>query len=125
MGKKLKKQIALVLAGVIAFSSSNLAASAAVLKIPIELENLHVFSDPYSDENNHGLRGDGKILLPELKAGNYEKWIDRIELPEEIREFYTVLEEAVDFDGEGGFGDTDSCGINRLYGSGRSCGQGI
>lgn len=41
--------------------------------------------------------------LPELKSGNYEKWIDRVKLPEYAVDFYERLVEATDNDGKEDF----------------------
>lgn len=35
-----------------------------------------------------------------LKEGNYVEWIDRIDVPQEMYDFYEVLEEGTDGDGE-------------------------
>lgn len=37
--------------------------------------------------------------LPNLKDGNYERWIDRLDLPEYAVDFYNLLEEGSDNDG--------------------------
>lgn len=99
MAKKIKQMTALILAGVVVFNSSNLGALASTVKVPLEMEGMYSLSDPYSEEPEDIIRGESDYLLPKLKAGNYEKWIDRIELPEYARVFYTTLEEACDNDG--------------------------
>ncbi len=56
---------------------------------------------------------DGTV---ELKAGNYVKWIDRIDVPQNILDFYATLEEAVDNDGVDDFliEDTYFNGDNKI-----------
>lgn len=124
MGKKLKQMTALILAGVVVFNSGSAGASAATLKVPIELESTHMFSDPYSSGPGGSIRDGGNYFLPELKAGNYEKWIDRIELSKEIRDFYTVLEEAADFDGKDDF-LIDPNGSNLVVENDGAMGRGV
>ena len=99
MAKKFKQMTALILAGVVVFNGSSLGASATTQKVPLELEGMYSFTDPNTEGPEDELRGEANYLLPKLKAGNYEKWIDRIELPEYARTFYTMLEEACDNDG--------------------------
>ncbi|MGN0334188.1 MAG: S-layer homology domain-containing protein [Lachnospiraceae bacterium] len=46
---------------------------------------------------------DEDSYLPELKDGNYERWIDRVKLSEDALRFYDLLGEAADNDGVNDF----------------------
>lgn len=53
-----------------------------------------------SEKFEGALDAYGKVAL---KAGTYEKWIDRIDIPEYALNFYKILEEAADNDGYNDF----------------------
>ena len=103
MKPTMKRMLSLVLAGAFVFSSCDFTAFAATQDAPMELEPMRVFADPYSDDAGIMLFTETNEYLPKLKDGNYVKWIDRVELSEDMRNFHNLLEEASDNDGKDDF----------------------
>lgn len=65
---------------------------------PLDLEPIHMFSDPYSEEPGIQFFTETNEMLPELSEGHHEKWIDRVVLTEDERNVYELLVEGSDND---------------------------
>lgn len=94
----LKKGLALTLAIAVTNSYSNVSADTVkeapiVFNETVELSPLKTFD---GTTNVFTQAADSISLID----GTAEKWIDRIQLPEEAKKFYAMLEEGVDNDGE-------------------------
>ena len=63
---------------------------------PLDLEPIHMFSDPYSEEPGIQFFTETNEMLPELSEGHHEKWIDRVVLTEDERNVYELLVEGSD-----------------------------
>ncbi len=57
------------------------------------------FSGPMLSDESGISAMDTNDYFPELKEGNYARWIDRIEVPDYAADFYLMLEEGCDNDG--------------------------
>ena len=66
---------------------------------PLDLEPIHMFSDPYSEEPGIQFFTETNEMLPKLSEGHHEKWIDRVVLTEDERNVYELLVEGSDNDG--------------------------
>lgn len=77
----------------------NMNACAEGLGNPLDLEPIHMFSDPYSEEPGIQFFTETNEMLPELSEGHHEKWIDRVVLTEDERNVYELLVEGSDNDG--------------------------
>ncbi len=67
------------------------------VELPSQLETQRIFGEGVE------VFTEGEDELPVLKDGNYEKWIDRVDLPWYGKYMYTVMEEATDNDGVNDF----------------------
>ena len=119
----MKRSMLLLLSLALVMSSMDMSAFAAekeIVKVTSEIIDLGEFSLENSGSLSFFNEENGII---DLKEGNYEKWIDRIDIPEYGIEFYNTLVEYSDNDGEDdllileeGFSKENAISIN--YGSG-------
>ena len=98
MKKRIKQILGVALLAVLCMCW-NMNACADGFGNPLDLETIHMFSDPYSDDEGIQLFTERNELLPELSEGRHEKWIDRVVLTEDERSMYELLEEGSDNDG--------------------------
>lgn len=93
-----RTMFALVAASVLLSGFCKLDGFAENLNEHPEFETINILTEP-GQGGPESIAEDTNSWLPELKEGNYAKWIDRVELPEYATDFYEMLEEAVDNDG--------------------------
>lgn len=99
--KKIRtKLLALLALGILSVSAIPTHAAKTEVTVPVP-EAVHY--QPLYEVPDASQVKERTVTLPALKDGNYEKWIDRIQLPQYALDVYELLEEGADYDGTDDF----------------------
>lgn len=108
MKKKVKKLLTALIVNLILGGLSVMTVSASEEQPKTEVPETYIW-EPEVEAPLIEMYATASDYLPELKSGNYEKWIDRAKFPDYAVNFYNVLIEASDNDGKQDFLIDENC----------------